>query len=244
MCKFLKILKMNKQIVLVFLFFSSFAFSQKNWFKAYTDKDALAKDGVEVGNQFIADAKKIIPNLKNEPQIIVNTTPFLIYYDGEKNTVNLPLWSEVIPDSQQYFEKITGNTKDGKKLYGLMFNGFYLPHELGHWLTVKKSGNLGSYQDEYFANTVAMLWWKKQGKSKELKSIYKTLKKVMKTYPNPVPKGENAEKYYTENYVKIMQDQENFAMIYGFMQFSQFIKIYEDRSLPDFDKFLQKEFKK
>lgn len=235
---------MNKKIVLIFLFLSSFAFAQKNWFKAYTDKDALAKDGVEVGNQFIADAKKIIPNLKNEPQIIVNTTPFLIYYDGEKNTVNLPLWSEVIPENQKYFEKITGNTKDGKKLYGLMFNGFYLPHELGHWLTVKKSGNLGSYQDEYFANTVAMLWWKKQGKSKELKSIYKTLKKVMKTYPNPVPKGENVEKYYTENYVKIMQDQENFAMIYGFMQFSQFIKIYEDHSLPDFDTFLQKEFKK
>ena len=56
---------MNKQIVLVFLFFSSFVFAQKNWFKLYTDKGALAKDGVEVGNQFIADAQKLIPNLKN-----------------------------------------------------------------------------------------------------------------------------------------------------------------------------------
>ena len=66
----------------------------------------------------------------------------------------------------------------------------------------------------------------------------------MKTYPNPVPKGENVEKYFTDNYEKILTDQENFAMIYGFMQFSQFIKIYEDHSLPDFDTFLQKEFKK
>ena len=66
----------------------------------------------------------------------------------------------------------------------------------------------------------------------------------MKTYPNPVPKGENVEKYFTDNYVKILTDQENAAMIYGFMQFSQFIKIYEDHSLPDFDTFLQKEFKK
>ena len=71
-----------------------------------------------------------------------------------------------------------------------------------------------------------------------------SLKKIMKTYPNPVPKGENVEKYFTDNYVKILTDQENAAMIYGFMQFSQFIKIYEDRSLPDFDTFIQKEFKK
>ena len=235
---------MNKQIVLVFLFFSSFVFAQKNWFKLYTDKGALAKEGVEVGNQFIADAQKLIPNLKDNPQIIVNTTPFLVYYDGKEKTVNLPFWDEVIPQNQEYFEKITGNAKDGKKLFGLMFNGFYLPHELGHWLSFEKSGNIGSYQDEYLANTIAILWWKKQGKSKELKSIYKTLKKIMKTYPNPVPKGENVEKYFTDNYVKILTDQENAAMIYGFMQFSQFIKIYEDHSLPDFDTFLQKEFKK
>ena len=48
---------MNKKIVLIFLFLSSFVFAQKNWFKLYTDKGALAKDGVEVGNQFIADAQ-------------------------------------------------------------------------------------------------------------------------------------------------------------------------------------------
>ena len=163
---------MNKQIVLVFLFFSSFVFAQKNWFKLYTDKGALAKDGVEVGNQFIADAQKLIPNLKDNPQIIVNTTPFLVYYDGKEKTVNLPFWDEVIPQNQEYFEKITGNAKDGKRLFWLMFNGFYLPHELGHWLSFEKSGNIGSYQDEYLANTIAILWWKKQGKSKELKSIY------------------------------------------------------------------------
>ena len=55
---------MNKIIVMIFLFFSSFAFSQKDWFKAHTDKNALAKDGVEVGNQFIKDAK-VLNNQEN-----------------------------------------------------------------------------------------------------------------------------------------------------------------------------------
>ena len=233
-----------KKLTLLILFLSSFAYSQQNWFKIYSDKNTLEKDGVEIGNKFISDAKILLPNLKNEPRIIVNTTPYGIYYDGNEKTVNLPLWDELTPINKKFFEKITGNKKEGKKLFGFMFNGFYLSHELGHWLTYHITGNVGSYQDEYMANTIAMLWWKKQGKTKELKSIYKILKKIMKTYPNPVPKGESVEKYFTENYMKILNDEENFAMIYGFMQFSQFIQIYEDKSLPSFDDFLIKNIKK
>ena len=41
--------------------------------------------------------------LKDNPQVIVNTTPFLVYYDGKEKTVNLPFWDEVIPQNQEYF---------------------------------------------------------------------------------------------------------------------------------------------
>ena len=53
----------------------------------------------------IVNLIKLIPNLKDNPQIIVNTTPFLVYYDGKEKTVNLPFWDEVIPKNQEYFEK-------------------------------------------------------------------------------------------------------------------------------------------
>lgn len=52
--------------------------------------------------------------------------------------------------------------RKAKKFFGLFFNGFYLPHELGHaYEFVLKGETIGFYEGEYFANTVAMLWWKK-----------------------------------------------------------------------------------
>ena len=42
-------------------------------------------------------------------------------------------------------QQILDNTIDGKKVFGIFFNGFYLPHELGHALqyaTADSSVNL------------------------------------------------------------------------------------------------------
>ena len=43
------------------------------------------------------------------------------------------------------------------------------------------------------------------------------------------------EEYFTKNYFKATEDPYN----YGYMQFKQFIEIYEDKSLPDFDSFIK-----
>ena len=136
---------------------------------------------------------------------------------------------------------VAGGEIAGKKVFGLFFNGFYLPHELGHGLQHKVESSLSaSYKNEYFANTIAYLWFKKQGRKKELKNCYNYAKKIWTKLPNPVPTGMTIEEYFLKNYEKASED----PYTYGYMQFKQFIEIYEDETLPGFNAFVEKYLQK
>jgi len=213
-------------------------FAQKQWFNLYQDTTQLIRDAKTITDKFISDIKRIDPTVHFPIKSVLNTTPYLIYYDNLKLTANLPLWEQVIPQQKQFFYEVAGNEDQGRIAFGLFFNGFYLPHELGHALqdlANDKATGL-SYQNEYLANTIAILWWKKQKRNKELKLCYEYAKKMHAKLPNPVPTDMNEENYFTVNYEKATQN----PYVYGYMQFKQFIQIYEDKSLPDFDTYIQK----
>lgn len=232
---------MKKTIVLSFVFLITIynADAQKKWFTTYTDSIALVKDGNEVSAQFIKDIKKINPKMAFDVKTVLHTTPYLIYF--YKDAANLPLWAQVIPEQKSFFYEVAGSEAEGKLAFGLFFNGFYLPHELGHAFEYFTKGDIkNSYQSEYFANTVAMLWWKKQNRNKELKECYDYAKKMWAKLPNPVPEGTTIEEYFEKNYEQASQN----PYVYGYMQFRQFILIYEDKTLPDFDTFIQQNSKK
>lgn len=53
--------------------------------------------------------------------------------------------------------------------------------------------------------------------------------------PNPVPNGQTPEEYFGKNYEEASKD----PFVYGYMQFSQFISVYEDKKLPAFDVFIK-----
>jgi hypothetical protein len=232
-----------KRIPLIIALFltTHLSFSQKNWFSVYTDSASLVQDGGTITKAFIADIKKIKPGIALDVTTILNTTPYLIYFDGEGKvkTANLPIWAQVIPQQQQFFYEVAGGEAAGKAAFGLFFNGFYLPHELGHGVDQLVRNNLkGSYEEEYFANTVSMLWWRKQGREKDLKACYDAAKTMFAKLPNPVPAGMTIEAYFGKNYEEASQN----PYVYGYMQFKQFIQIYEDKQLPDFNGFMQKYF--
>jgi len=228
---------MRKNILVAASFLISyFTFGQKSWFTPYAYSAAMVKDAKIVTAKFTNDIKKIKPDIAFEVESIQNTTPYLIYYDEIKKTANLPLWSEVISDQKKFFYTVAGSEKDGQKAFGLFFNGFYLPHELAHALQATVEGTIeGSYENEYFANTVAMLWWRKQGREKDLKKCYESAKAIFATLPNPVPEGITIQNYFKVNYNKAGED----PFVYGYMQFKQFIHIYEDKKLPDFNTFIR-----
>lgn len=211
------------------------ATAQQKWFTLFTDSASLVNEGSKITNQFIKDIKKLTPAIEFNAKAVLNTTPYLIYYDDRDITANLPIWEQVIPDQKQFFYGLAGNETDGKKAFGLFFNGFYLPHELGHAFqhAVEKKVGL-SYNSEYLANTIAILWWRKVGQQKALADCYESAKTFWNKLPNPVPAGMTMEEYFTKNYEKATQD----PFVYGYMQFKQFMMVYEDQSLPDFDAFI------
>lgn len=213
--------------------------AQKKWFATYSDSIALVKDANAITKSFTKDIHKSNKKIQYHIKTVLHTTPYLIYF--YKDAANIPLWEQVIPEQKQFFYEIAGSEAEGKKFFGLFFNGFYLPHELGHaYEYVIKGETIGSYKGEYFANTVAILWWKKHHREKELKECYEAAKKMWAKLPNPVPEGSTIEDFFSKNYEQASAN----PYVYGYMQFKQFIEIYEDKNLPDFDTFIKQVSKK
>lgn len=230
---------MKKSILLLFLLVIQSSIAQKKWFTIYSDSITLVKEANTITKSFTKDIKKCNKKMAFNIKTVLHTTPYLIYF--YKDAANIPLWEQVIPEQKQFFYEIGGSEAEGKRIFGLFFNGFYLPHELGHAYEYLLKGNIETgYEGEYFANTVAMLWWKKHHREKELKECYEAAKKIWAKLPNPVPAGSTIEEYFSKNYEQATTN----PYVYGYMQFQQFIAIYEDKTLPDFDTFLKQTSKK
>jgi hypothetical protein len=206
-------------------------FSQEKWFERHSDTNLLVSNSNKIVGKFDAAIKKIKPELTIDPKAIKNTQLSLISFDPERNTINLPFWDEVIQPQKEFFTELAGNTEDGQKVFGLLFNGFYLAHELGHALADRLNLKFDNeYDSEYFANEIGIAYWIKTGKKQELKSSYNFVKKMLSHLKNPVPENENFKAYFTKHYHQLAPDPYK----YGFFQFTQFVDIYENKSLPDF----------
>lgn len=227
---------MKRLLILISLLTGLQAYTQKKFFRLYNDSASLVQDANQIVTAFSKELLAISPAFNKQPTAILNTKPFLIFYSPKANQVNLPIWNQVIQPQKDFFYKLGRNEKKGKEIFGLFFNGFYLPHELGHAIqnTVnKRESNL--YQNEYFANTVAILYWRKVKRTKELRQCYKYAKQMVRQLPNPAPEGEDAVKYFNEHYQELGADPYK----YGYYQFAQFVKIYEDKTLKSFDEFIR-----
>ena len=66
------------------------------------------------------------------------------------------------------------------------------------------------------------------------------IKTVLGQMQRYASEGMTEEEYFTKNYEAASRN----PYIYGYMQFRQFIKIYEDKSLPDFDTYIKTYLKK
>ncbi len=223
---------------LIFFLFLSLSFqskAQNSWFKTYSDSIALKADAGKIVNQFRQKVKSANPSLKlDDWKVVKHTTPYLIYI--ENKTANLPFWSEVVPQQKFFFSEVSGDEKQGKEVFGLFFNGFYLVHELGHGLGQSAGKKFQNFYDgEYDANIIAILYWRSAGNKNEIKRYYTYAKKMLTHLKSPVPAGENIKEYLTKHYDEISSDPYQ----YGYIQFSQFVEIYENKNLPDFKKFIK-----
>jgi hypothetical protein len=235
---------MKKALLFLFLFVAFHTKAQKHWFVLNPDSASLVANAGKISAAFVADVKVVDPNVEIKQSTILNTSPYLIYWDDSLHTVNIPMWSQVIPPQQEFFYKLAGSQESGKMVFGLFFNGFYLVHELGHaveWSETAKGNKMTSsiYESEEFANELAILYWRKKGFSKELKECYDNAKIMLAKLDNPVPKGEDMLSFFSKNYEELTQDPYK----YGYFQFDQFVRLYDASTKETFEGFLKAKLK-
>lgn len=125
----------------------------------------------------------------------------------DKCIINLPFGDEVIQTQKDFFTEVSGGEAEGKAVFGLFFNGFYLVHEIGHALSDamgKKHDN--AYASEYNANVTGILYREKAGQNEKLKQCYQYAKKMLLTLKNPVPIGEDYKTDITKHYDELSSD--------------------------------------
>lgn len=226
-----------KNIITLILMFATIlpVNAQNKWFSTYNDSAALVVDANKIINRITPQVNNINPAINlRQNTAVKNTTPYLIYIDSV--TVHLPMWEEVIPPQKAFFAKVAGGENEGKEVFGLFFNGFYIAHELGHSISAsagKKFDN--AYDSEYDANIIAILYWRTTSEKDNLKKCYDYAKKMLTTLKNPVPENEDFKKYVTQHYNELASDPYK----YGYIQFSQFVEIYENKTMPDFDTYIK-----
>ena len=209
--------------------------AQNKWFSTYSDQKALVADASKIVKQMKTKIHNANKDIKLTNNVVVkNTTPYLIYIYND--SINLPFWEEVIEPQKNFFTEVSGGEIEGKKVFGLFFNGFYVVHEMGHSIAMSTGKNFdNAFDSEYDANVFAILYWRTTNNKAKLEECYFYAKKILSKLQNPVPENENFKEYLTKHYEELSSDPYK----YGYIQFSQFVEIYENKELPDFDTFIK-----
>lgn len=228
-------------IVTCLLFFFQVMQAQMNsWFTPYNDSSDLVNDANRIIQKMTNRIKEINPDIPLQPVVAIkNTQPFLIAIDS--NTIHLPLWEEIHPNTREFLVNVSGGARESMIFFGLFFNGFYLVDEVGHSVLFStKNITNTSYEGEWEANKLAILYWRDQGKDSLLNKCYQYAKKVLVMMKNPVPENEDIKNYLSKHYYDVAADPYQ----YGYIQMSQFIELYEDKNLSNFENYILSLYKK
>ncbi|MCE5347586.1 MAG: hypothetical protein LLG13_15055 [Bacteroidales bacterium] len=210
------------------LFFSFFCFTflftfyasgQSSFIKHYETKEALESDANKIIADFEFFIKELGYNLPSIPKVKIQTEPALIRLDRPNNTLIVPYWGDLANDQIEIFKSWRG--ENAEEFFILMFNWFFIPHELGHYIN-PMIYDLNPYQCELEANEVAIAFIKSDSANLEkLDFIKESLKQILEILPK-IDFGDMSEtEYFNANYQKIGNNPNE----YGYFQFKFFLDI-------------------
>lgn len=232
---------MKKLILILFLTgFCVTVNAQNHYFELYTDSAALKNQNDAMILDFETRIQLIEPSFNfNGLTTEIPNIPMPGQYRYKTNKIYHNTWQIGGPSMEGFLTEVTGSQDNGKNAAALFFFGFFLPHEIGHALQYQTNNvPKSNYDGEYEANEIAVLYWRSKGKQKELQECYEIAKTVLTKLKNPVPENVDEKEYITEHYDELTKDPYK----YGYIQFSQIIKILETKSLQSFDEYIKKYF--
>lgn len=157
--------------------------------------------------------------LGNAPAVEVKSSPQLIFFDFEPNTIIVPDWNTQPAEVREVFKTFAGgNEADAERLFRAFFNRFLVAHETGHWLQYKtwRGGPPDLYRHEQDANRLAVAFWRTQpGGEAFLSELQQLAERAAAALPDPTPRGEDPAAYFGKHYQELGAD----PMKYGYYQF-------------------------
>lgn len=222
-------------LLLVTLSSYNLSLAQQQWFEVFPDTIGIKIKGVELVRDFqemVTEVDSLID--LGGPTLSYNAWgPF---YLQPQNTIYLPIWDLSPQEFQIFCADLAGSQSDGKRMFGLFFNGFYVAHEVAHALQFATNTRADNeFDNEYTANALAILYWREMGRQRELDDCYQLAQRALLKMEDPIPDGADVKTYLTEHYGEIAKDPYK----YGYIQFSQFIVVYKDSTLSDFRSFIR-----
>lgn len=196
-----------------------------------------------IADDFIQKVNKLYPGHEFSPKVVITPTPSLAFYDSRNDAVTLTWWGQLPAEGKGFFLSLTDNDPlIIEKEFGMLFNWFYLPHELAHALQAKTGRTVNSkpgfdwWQVEMEANEMAFAYFRSKGNKKELEELYHYAKKILSVLPDPVPPGYDPIEFFNKNYPSAQKPLN--PAVYGYFQMMQKVLIFENLDQPSFEEYL------
>ncbi len=159
------------------------------------------------------------------PGVKIATTYQLIYWDESVGKVVLPYWEELFPEQKEIF--VTWRGDDAEEFFTSLFNWFFIPHELGHFILSTNPGlHLTPYECERRANIFAATFLLSKEENREkIKYIETSLEEVIRKLPKIDFKNMSEEEYFNANYSTLGIDPN----AYGYFQFKFILDILKTK---------------
>ncbi len=207
------VIKKSKRIIIYFLFLmTNIVFCQNSFLKKYETKDELKSDAIQVIVEFNEFVKNEGCRMSSVPGIKVQTEPFMIKLDKPNNVIIVSYWKDLTNEQKEIFKSWWGD--NAEEHFNLMFNWFFIAHELGHYIS-PKIHDQNPYQCEKEANEVAVTFFRKNPENIErLNFIKESLSHVLEILPKIEFGNLSESEYFNSNYKQIGNDPNK----YGYFQ--------------------------
>jgi hypothetical protein len=224
---------MKNFLLSILLFFcSTFSFGQ-NVFHSYDSKEKLESHVKIIIDDFDFFLKEMGVEAPYKPGVYIHTAPFLIKWDGQNKRIILPYWDELLDEQKEIFKTWKG--EEAEELFISLFNWFFIPHELGHFVEMNfNSDTLTPYEFELAANEFAIAFLtRKEENMDKIKYIRKSLSDVLKILPK-IDFGDLTEvEYFNTNYKQLG----NNPNIYGYFQFKFILDLLNNQEKINLQKY-------
>lgn len=181
-----------------------------------------------------------LPFTTPTPQVNINSTPMLSYFDVDADTVHEARFTELPDPVKAVFDRWAGYTSDepsGNALFDDMFYRFFFVHEMGHWATFQMLDHrhdpaaqsaarnviANHWQAELECNRISVAWWREKDPV-YLAKLVGDFRKIVAALPSPVPPGQDMQTYFAANYEKLGQDPN----VYGWFLLQSVVLAYDE----------------